>query len=68
MPTPAALFWGMLFGAIGVGFFMYGKRQSMMVPLGCGIALMLYPWFVTNTLLLILIGAALMVIPYFVRY
>ncbi|HEX5354100.1 MAG TPA: hypothetical protein VFW60_08475 [Rhodanobacteraceae bacterium] len=68
MPTPATLLWGMLFGAIGVGFFIYGKRQSMTVPLVCGIALIVYPWFVSSALLTVIVGIALMAVPYFVRW
>jgi hypothetical protein len=63
----ATLVWGMLFGAIGMGFFVYGKRQRAVVPLACGLALMLFPYFVSSTWGLVLIGAALMAIPYFVR-
>jgi hypothetical protein len=68
MPSPATLFWGMLFGAIGVGYFIYGKKQAMIVPLVCGIALMVYPWFVSGEWLTLIIGLALMAVPYFVRY
>ncbi|HEX5352971.1 MAG TPA: hypothetical protein VFW60_02725 [Rhodanobacteraceae bacterium] len=68
MPSPATLFWGMLFGAIGVGYFIYGKRQSMIVPLVCGIALIVYPWFVSGALLTVIVGIVLMAVPYFVRY
>ena len=66
--TTASLLWGLLFGSIGVGFFIYGKRQSMVVPLVCGLALIVYPYFVTNTWLLLLIGIALMAVPYFLRF
>ena len=68
MPSPASLLWSMLFGAIGVGLFVYGKRQSMIVPLVCGVALMVYPWFVASVAWLIVIGVALTVLPWFVRY
>ena len=63
----ATLFWGMLFGSIGFGFFLYGRKQRAIVPLVCGLVLMLFPYFVSGTGLLIAIGAALMAIPYFVR-
>ena len=66
--SAATLLWGMLFGAIGVGFFIYGKRQAMIVPLVCGVALMVYPYFVSNVWLLLLVGLVLMAIPYFLRY
>lgn len=68
MPTPAALLWGMLFGAIGVGYFIYGRRQSMIMPLVCGVALMVYPWFVSSALLIVAIGIVLGAIPYFARF
>jgi hypothetical protein len=63
----SSLLWGLLFGSIGLGFFVYGKRQRTGVPLACGLALMIFPYFVSNTVLLVVLGAVLMVIPYFVR-
>ena len=66
--STASLLWGLLFGSIGVGFFIYGKRQRMIVPLLCGLALMLYPYFVSATWLLLAIGIALMGVPYFLRF
>jgi predicted phage tail protein len=68
MPSPATLLWGMLFGAIGVGYFIYGKKQAMIVPLVCGVVLMVYPWFVSGAWLTVIVGIALMAVPYFVRY
>jgi hypothetical protein len=65
--SASTLFWGILFGAIGLGFFVYGKKQQAIVPLVCGLALMVFPYFVSGTGLLIAIGAALTAIPYFVR-
>jgi hypothetical protein len=63
----AWLLWGLLFGSIGLGYFIYGKKQRAVVPLVCGLALMLFPYFVSGTLLLVGIGAVLMAIPYFLR-
>jgi hypothetical protein len=65
--STASLLWGMIFGSIGLGFFVYGKKQGAVVPLLCGLALMIFPYFVESTFLLIAIGAALMAIPYFYR-
>jgi hypothetical protein len=61
------LLWGLLFGSIGLGFFVYGRRQKTVVPLVCGVALMIFPYFVSNTLLLVILGLALIAIPYLVR-
>jgi hypothetical protein len=65
--STASLVWGVLFGAIGMGFFVYGKKQQAVVPLACGVALMAFPYFVSNGWLLAGIGAALVAVPYFVR-
>ena len=63
----AQLVWGMLFGAIGVGYFIYGKRQSALLPLLCGFGLMIFPYFVTGTLWMLLVGAVLMALPWYFR-
>lgn len=65
--TEATLWWGLLFGSIGLGFFLYGKKQRSPIPMVCGLALMIYPYFIGNTLLLVAIGVVLMAIPYFIR-
>jgi hypothetical protein len=63
MSTSSIVF-GMLFGTIGLGFFIYGKKQEEYVSLACGIALMAFPYFVTDAILLCAIGVALMAIPF----
>ena len=64
----ASLLWGVVFGAVGLGFFVYGKKQSSIVPLACGVALMAVPYFISNVAVLIGAGVALVAIAYFVRY
>jgi hypothetical protein len=65
--TTASLLWSVLFGSIGVGFFIYGRKQRAIVPFVCGLALMVFPYFVGNVIALVAIGAALIAIPFFVR-
>lgn len=65
--STAALLWGLLFGSLGAGFFVYGKKQGQVVPLVCGLLLIVFPYFVTNTLLMVAIGSALVAVPYFYR-
>lgn len=65
--STTSLLWGVLFGSIGLGFFVYGKKQKAIVPLICGLTLMVYPYFITNTTLLVGIGVALVILPYFIR-
>jgi len=62
-----ALLWGLLFSVIGFGFFLYGRKQRAVVPLVCGVALMVYPYFIPNVIALIAIGIMLAAIPYFFR-
>lgn len=64
----AWLLWGLLFGSIGLGFFVYGKKQRALVPLLCGLVLMIFPYFVSNAMLLVAIGVTLVALPYFVRF
>ena len=61
------LWWGLLFSSIGLGFFVYGKKQRAVVPLVCGLLLMGFSYFVSNTIVMVVIGVVLVVIPYFVR-
>jgi hypothetical protein len=51
----ASLVWG----SIGLGFVVYGKRQSAVVPLVGGIALIAISYFVGSALVMSIIGAAL---------
>lgn len=67
MGGESELLWGVLFGSIGLGFFMHGKKQKVIVPFACGLALMIYPYFMPNTLALVLTGSALIALPYFFR-
>lgn len=67
MNSSALLIWGMLFGAIGFGYFLYGKKQKAVVPLIVGITLCVVPYFIANIYALVMVGVILMAIPYFVR-
>lgn len=64
----STLLWGVLFSSLGLGFFIYGKKQQAPVPLVCGLMLMVYPYFVANTFLLVTIGVVLTAVPYFIRF
>jgi hypothetical protein len=57
----------LLFSSVGLGFFLYGRKQRAPVPLVCGLALMIFPYFISNTILLVAIGVALIAVPYFVQ-
>ena len=67
MPSAMNLWWGVFFGSIGVGYWMYGKKQKRQVPYWTGVALMVFPYFIDNAVLLPCVGAALVALPYFYR-
>jgi hypothetical protein len=54
---------GLFFGAIGTAYFIYGRQQHDALALGIGVALAVYPYFFSNVFLVLLIGAALAMIP-----
>jgi hypothetical protein len=57
----------LLFGSIGMGMCMYGKKAGRMVPMGVGAALMVVPYFITNLILLLIVCCGLTVVPWFTR-
>jgi len=63
----ASLFWGLIFGAIGLGMFVYGRKQRRVVPFACGLGLMVFPYFISDLYLLVAAGAALLLASYFIR-
>lgn len=67
MDSSATIIWAMLFGAIGLGFFVYGKKQKRVAPLMAGIALLVFPYFISNVYLVVIIGVLLIALPYFIR-
>jgi hypothetical protein len=57
----------MLFGAIGMGAFAYGKSTSGLKPMIIGVLLMVYPYFVEGTMLMYGVGAALCLALFMMR-
>ncbi len=55
-------------GAIGMGYFIYGKRQAKYVPMIAGVLLCVYPYFVESLLALSVIGLLLVAAPFLIDY
>ncbi len=66
--SATSLMVGIFTGAIGVGYFMYGKRQAKFVPLIAGMMLCVYPYFVEGVIWLLIVGAALMAAPFLIDF
>lgn len=61
------LIWGTIFSMLGFVFFMYGKKQSAMIPMFAGLALMIYPYFISSVIWMVVVGVILTAVPYFIR-
>jgi hypothetical protein len=58
---PTALFVSVLISAVGVGFFLYGKKQQRAPQLVAGIVLMGYTYFVSSVGVMLAVAAAILV-------
>ncbi|HET6466222.1 MAG TPA: hypothetical protein VFH55_11485 [Nitrospiria bacterium] len=61
------LFLIVLFSTIGLGYFVYGKRQREGPALIAGLLLMIYPYFISSTLGLVGAGLALIAGPFLAK-
>ena len=52
---------GIAFSVIGMAVFAYGRKSKKSSPLIGGMILMIFPYFVPNPLLMVLIGAVTLV-------
>ena len=59
LPSPAYLFGAIVFGLIGLGAFRYGRKRDKRLTVWLGVALLLYPYLVSPTWLLYVVGVAL---------
>jgi len=59
----SSLLWELLFSSIGLGYFIYGRKQRHMLALATGVGLMIYPYFMPNLVALVVVGLILMIVP-----
>lgn len=57
----------LLFGCIGFGYFMYGRRKQNIVARYCGIAMILYPYLASSAWEMLAVGVGLMLVPRFIE-
>ena len=68
MDSESGLLLGVLFGSIGLGYCVYAKQQRKGMALISGIGLMVFPYFVSSVWASLLIGAVLVLAPWFLRF
>jgi hypothetical protein len=59
---------GVVASAIGVGYFIYGKRQTKIVPMIAGVLLCVYPYFIDSLLWSLVVGLLFVAAPFLIDY
>lgn len=59
------LFASLVWGSVGMGYFIYGKKQSSWPPMIGGVVMMAGSYFVASALLMSLLSLAIIVAVYF---
>jgi hypothetical protein len=59
---------GIVTGALGVAYIVYGKRQTKFVPVIAGVLLCTYSYFVDSWVWLCLVGALLLAAPFIIDF
>jgi hypothetical protein len=54
--SAANLIGGLVFGSIGFVAFVYGKRMNLWKPMLLGIGLMVYPYFISDDRIMLVVG------------
>ena len=67
LPSPAYIFGAILFGIVGFAAYRYGKKTALGNIKWIGIALMLYPYVISETWLLYIVGVGLCAALYIFR-
>ena len=65
--TMSVILLAILFGLVGTGYVMYAKNAGELFPALFGIGLMVFPYFITNVWILLIVGVALMAGPFLLR-
>lgn len=67
MINTSLILWGLLFSCVGFAYYLYGKRQSNNVVRYVGIGLMVFPYFVSDVIIFVVVGVLLMVSPMLIK-
>ena len=67
LPSPAYIFGAIVFGLVGLVAWRQGRRTDNPVRKWIGVALMFYPYAVSSTALLYVLGMALCAAAWFSR-
>ena len=62
--STTSLMFGLIWGSIGTGYFIYGKKQGRPVFLLCGIGLCVFPYVVPDLTWGIVLGLGMTFLPF----
>ena len=65
MFSTSFLFASLVWGSVGLGYFIYGKKQGSWVPMIGGVLMMAASYFFSSALLMSLVCVALVAAIYF---
>jgi hypothetical protein len=60
------LFFGIVAGAVGMAYIVYGRRQTKLAAVLAGLLLCVYPYFVESWIWLGVLGAILLAVPFII--
>ena len=63
----STMMFSVLFGSIGFGYFIYGKKQGKLIPLIAGLGLCIFPYFIPNPYAMVIVGTILTAAPWLLR-
>ena len=61
------IYTGLIFGSIGMGYIVYGRKQVNIMALLAGVGLCVFPYFINSVWMSIAIGAGLILLPFMIR-
>jgi len=67
MDSSTSLIVGLIFGSIGVGYCIYGKKQRNLVAFLAGLFLIGLPYVIENNTALIIVSVLVMFLPKFIK-
>ncbi|ORJ61579.1 hypothetical protein [Geothermobacter hydrogeniphilus] len=67
MDSSLKIFLDLFVGSLGFAYFIYGKKQRVLIPTLCGVSLMAYPYFVQRMLIYIPVALLLAILPFLIR-
>lgn len=55
---------GIVFGSLGLGYLVYGRKESRILPIACGLMLLIVPYLIPNAIVMSAICVLLAIIPF----